>query len=83
MAMWTKKYPDYGTKEYYEKQIAVKQLECDLLAAGIAEIFATRVRYSSSELADMTHIYQNAVSELEDLQQSFDEKYAIDEDNEQ
>lgn len=82
MAMWTKKYPDYGTKEYYEKQIAVKQLECDLLAAGIAEIFATHDRYSSSELADMAYIYQNAVTELEDLQQSFDEKYVTDEDNE-
>lgn len=81
MAMWTRKYPDYGTKEYYEKQIAVKQLECDLLAAGIAEIFATHDRYSSSELADMAYIYQNAVTELEDLQQSFDEKYATDEDN--
>lgn len=83
MAMWTKKYPDYGTKEYHEKQIAVKQIECDLLAAGIAEIFATHDRYSSSELADMAYIYQNAVTELEDLQQSFDEKYATDEDNEE
>lgn len=88
MAMWTKKYPDYGTKEYDEKQIdekqiAVKQLECDLLAAGIAEIFATHDRYSSSELADMAYIYQNAVTELEDLQQSFDAKYATDEDNEE
>lgn len=80
MAMWTRKYPDYGTKEYYEKQIAVKQLECDLLAAGIAEIFATHVRYSSSELADMTYIYQNAVTELEELQQNFNEKFIIVED---
>ena len=83
MATWTKKYPDYGTKEYYEKQIAVKQLECDLLAAGIAEIFANRVRYSSSELADMAFIYQDAVNELENFQQSFDEKFMKVEDNEE
>lgn len=82
MAMWTKKYPEYGTKEYYEKQIAIKQLECELLAAGIAEIFANRVGYLSSELADMAFICQNAVSELENLQQSFDEKFMKVEDEE-
>lgn len=80
--MWTKKYPDYGTKEYYEKEIALKQLECNLLAAGIAEIFATRDRYLASEIADMAYIYQDAVSNLENLQKIFDEKYLTIEDEE-
>lgn len=81
--MWTRKYPEYGTKEYYERQIAVKQLECDLLSAGITEIFAHRDKYSSSELADMAYIYQNSVNELEDLQRNFDKNYTTVEDDEE
>ena len=80
--MWTKKYPDYGTKEYYEKEIAIKQFECDLLSAGIAEIFANRDEYSPNELADMAYIYQDSVNDLEDLQRSFNEKYTTTEDEE-
>lgn len=75
-------YPTYDSKKYRENEILKQQCMCDMLAAGIAEVFANRDRYTTSELGDMARIYFDSVSDLEELRQRFAERFENNEEEE-
>lgn len=70
--MITNNFPEYGSKEYYERALAKQRLIVDIMSAGMADIFAKRDRYTSYELGDMAKLYYDAVEELETTQKNYD-----------
>ena len=80
--MLASNFPDYGTKEYYERELAKQKLTVDIMTAGLADMFAKQDRYTVFELGDMAKLYYDVVVDFESAQQKFDERFTTVEDDE-
>ena len=80
--MLMNKFLEYGSKEYYECELAKQKLTVDIMSAGMADVFAKRDRYTPYELGDMAKLYFDAVEDLETAQNKYDDLFKNEDDEE-
>lgn len=73
--MLMNKFPEHGSKEYYDREFAKQKLTVDIMSAGMADIFAKRDRYTPYELGDMAKLYFDTVEDLEIAQNKYDDLF--------